>query len=107
MIDDFAGADRHRKLEWVEAGVEHFENGRAGGQTGEAIAAGLVGEGDAFGAFHGDTGVVQILAGGDILDPAGDRAGSLRRQCSRGSCSGADGGREDEGKAGDCSADGR
>ena len=74
MINDVAGTDVHGKLEWVEAGEEHFEHGRSTGHPGEAIAAGLVGEGDEFGAFYGDAGVVEILAGGDVLDAAGDRA---------------------------------
>ena len=101
MINDVAGTDRDGKLEWIEAGEEHFENRGAARQTGEAIAAGLVGEDDEVGAFYGDAGVIEVLAGGDVLDAAGNRAGGLRRRARGGiGGDGAEGRSEEKSEAG-------
>ena len=62
----------------VEARVGDLEHNFARGHLRQAVGAGLVGEDLKVGAAHGDAGVIEKLAGDDILHAAGNRSEGVR-----------------------------
>ena len=70
-----AGGDGEGDFLIVEPGEAHAQRGGAGGYTGEAEGATLIGEGDQLGALEGDAGVIEVVAGDGVFHPALDRAG--------------------------------
>ena len=65
----------------IEAREKNVQHHLAGGHLRQAICAGLVGEHLEAGAADGDAGVVEKLAGDDVLHAAGNGGRSLQASC--------------------------
>ena len=79
MLDRAAVGHRDADDHGIEVGVEKLHDRGASRDADELVGAEVVGEHDLVTAAQRDPGLVEVLAGDDILHAAGDRAGGGER----------------------------